>query len=378
VRDLIHGAVELEQTERGLRPHRLPAWARAQTDDPQLHLVESMPSGVRLRARTRATWFELEVQATRLSWAGGPARPDGLYDVYVDGALRAQPSADAAHLLSTDPATGETTVVPGGPATIRVDGLSGHEKLLEVWLPHGEPTELLDVRADAPLEPAPVDAPRWVHHGSSISHGSIAPNPTGTWPAVAARRAGVDLLNLGYGGSAVLDPFVARTIRDLPADLISLKLGINLVNHDLMRLRALRPAVHGYLDTIRDGHPDTPLLLVSPIYCGIVEDVPGPTLPDPEAFAEGRLSFLGTGDASDPTRLTLTRIRAELARVVEERRDPQLSYVDGLSLYGESDAARLPLPDALHPDGETHQQIGERFAEHLRQSIAVTSSSPPA
>ena len=44
-------------------------------------------------------------------------------------------------------------------------------------------------------------------------------------------------------------------MRDTPADLISVKLGINLVNTDLMRLRAFGPAVHGFLDTIRDGHP---------------------------------------------------------------------------------------------------------------------------
>ena len=33
-------------------------------------------------------------------------------------------------------------------------------------------------------------------------------------------------------------------------DLISLKLGINLVNTDLMRLRAFGPAVHGFLDKV--------------------------------------------------------------------------------------------------------------------------------
>ena len=43
--------------------------------------------------------------------------------------------------------------------------------------------------------------------------------------------------NLGFSGSAMLDPFTARTIRDQPADLISLKLGINLVNGDAMRMR---------------------------------------------------------------------------------------------------------------------------------------------
>ena len=29
---LVHGAVELEPTPRGLLPHRLPGWARARTD----------------------------------------------------------------------------------------------------------------------------------------------------------------------------------------------------------------------------------------------------------------------------------------------------------------------------------------------------------
>ena len=86
----------------------------------------------------------------------------------------------------------------------------------------------------------------------------------------------MELINLGFGGSALLDPFTARAIRDTPADLISVKIGINLVNTDLMRLRAFAPAVHGFLDTIREGHPTTPLLVVSPILCPIHEDTPGP------------------------------------------------------------------------------------------------------
>ncbi len=116
----------------------------------------------------------------------------------------------------------------------------------------------------------------WLHHGSSISHGSNAASPSTTWPALAAARGGVELLNLGFGGSAMVDPFTARVLRDTPADLISVKLGINVVNGDVMRLRAFGPAVHGFLDTIRDGHPDEPLLVVSPILCPIHEQTPGP------------------------------------------------------------------------------------------------------
>ena len=98
----------------------------------------------------------------------------------------------------------------------------------------------------------------WLHHGSSISQGSNAAHPTGAWPTRAAALAGVDLVNLGFGGSALLDPFTARTMRDTPADLVSVKIGINLVNTDLMRLRALAPAVArvpGHDPRRAPGHP---------------------------------------------------------------------------------------------------------------------------
>jgi hypothetical protein len=360
---LLRGAIELETTDRGLLPHRLPAWARAQPDDPQLHLVEAQPAGVRLALRTAATRIELDVLPTKRQYAGAPARPDGTYDVLVDGELVQQLTAPGGNVLTVDMMTGANTFAPGEPTTVRID-LPAGEKSVEVWLPHDEQTELVDLRADAPVAPLDDDRPRWVHHGSSISHGSAATHPTGTWPVVAARLAGLDLVNLGLGGSALLDPFVARTIRDTPADLISVKLGINLVNADLVRRRALGPAVHGWLDTIRDGHPDTPVRLVSPIFCGVHEATPGPTAPDMAAMAEGRVAFVAGGDPADVARgaLTLEVVREVLAEVVERRGDPHLSYVDGLGLYGAADAERLPLPDNLHPDTATHRLIGERFA----------------
>ncbi len=364
--DLVRGALDLEPTARGLLPHRLPAWARAQNDDAQLAQSEAQPSGVRLVARTTSTALELDVLPTKLAYAGAPPRPDGLYDLLVDGHLAGQASADGGHVRTIDMTTGTATFTEGPVATLRFDGLDARDKLVELWLPHNEMTELVALRSDEEVEAAPPDRRTWVHHGSSISHGSNAASPSTTWPALAATAAGVDLVNLGFGGSAVLDPFVARTIRDLPADLISLKLGINLVNLDVMRRRALAPAVHGFLDTIRDGHPTTPLLVIGSILCPIHEHTPGPAMPDLSALAEGRLSFTATGDPADPTRLTLTSIRADLARIVEQRRetDPHLTYLDGRELYGEADAADLPLPDELHPDADSHVLIGERFGRH--------------
>jgi hypothetical protein len=372
-RDFIHGAVDIEQTPAGLLPHRLPAWARTQCPDAQLMMAESQPSGVRLVFQTMATALQLAVLPTKRAYDALPPRPDGVYDLFVDGRLAQQGSVQGGRVLHIDMATGATKLAEGEVQTLRFSGLPAEGKIVELWLPHDEVTELLSLRSDAALFPvADAGKRRWVHHGSSISQGSNTTHPSGTWPAVAAARAGLDLLNLGYSGNALLDPFVARTIRDLPADLISVKIGINLVNKDLMRLRAFGPAVHGFLDTIREGHPSTPLLVVSPVFCPIHETVPGPSVYDLAALAEGRLSFMAGGNADEVRqgKLTLGIIREQLREIVGQRTaggDANIRYVDGLELYGPNDNLRLPLPDELHPDAASHRLIGERFAGLVRK-----------
>lgn len=378
--DLIRGALDLEHTPHGVLPHRLPARARAQNTDPQLAMAEAQPSGVRLVFRTRATSVELDTLPTKRTYVGAPPRPDGVYDLLVDGRQAGRGSVTGGNTVTIDMAAGTAEHRPGTPGTLRFTGLPDTMKNIEIWLPHNETTELVALRANAPTEPVPAPLPNegrkvWLHHGSSISHGSDAASPTTTWPALAASLGGVELINLGLAGSALLDPFTARAMRDTPADLISVKIGINLVNLDLMRLRAFTPAVHGFLDTIREGHPTTPLLVVSPILCPMHEDTPGPAALDFTTLSAGRLRFQPMGDPAEVTagKLTLNVIREELARIVKERsaEDPNLHHLDGRALYGESDSAELPLPDQLHPDAATHRRMGERFAE-----LAFTAPEP--
>ncbi|MFG2679588.1 GDSL-type esterase/lipase family protein [Streptomyces sp. NPDC048392] len=365
--DLLRGALDVERTGHGLLPHRLPARARAQNSGGQLAMAESQPSGVRLALRTRATALELDTLPTKRLYVGAPPRPDGVYDLLVDGRPAGQGSVAGGNTLTIDMTTGTTGVEPGPVGTLRFTDLPEGSKDIEIWLPHNETTELVALRTNAPVEPAPDRGRRiWLHHGSSISHGSDAASPTTTWPALAASLGGVELINLGLAGSALLDPFTARAMRDTPADLISVKIGINVVNADVMRLRAFGPAVHGFLDTIREGHPAVPLLVVSPILCPVHEDTPGPLAPDFTGLAEGQLRFVATGDPAERAsgKLTLNVIRDELSRIVAQRAadDENLYYLDGRELYGAADAADLPLPDDLHPDAATHRLIGERFA----------------
>ncbi|WP_205327311.1 GDSL-type esterase/lipase family protein [Glycomyces sp. YM15] len=371
----VRGAVEVETTERGLIPHRLPQWARRQIPDRFMAQTSAESAGVRLAIRTAADVVELDVQGRRIAADATAPMPPSTYEVTEGGALVATAGAPVGSRFVFTFERPDGAIVPGPDATVRFTGLgTGAERDLELWLPYYDHVELLALRADAPVTAPPEGAAlRWVHHGSSISHGYRAETTTGTWPVVAALRSGVHLTNLAFSGNAMLDPFTARTIRDTAADLISLKLGINLVNGDVMRVRAFRPAVDGFLDTIREGHPDTPIVLVSPIWCEPVEASAGPTMQDPGraeewSIAAGSEAEVATG------KLSLSVIRAELASIVDRRRadgDRRLRYLDGLSLYGARDAAAMPLPDNLHPGPDVQRLIGARFADRVLAEHAI-------
>jgi hypothetical protein len=351
------GALDQELTPTGVTWRRLPAWTKPQLVDPGLQLVVQMPAGVRLELRTTSTALELDVAMTAVRVGDLPFNPPA-FDLVVDGELRSTvTTADHTTLQITGP--GQFDVLPGGPATIRLD-LPGDDSLVEVWFPHAATVEVLAARVDegATVEPVERTKRRWVHHGSSISHCLEATSPTGMWPAIAARLADVDLVSLGFGGQCMLDQHTARTIRDVPADLISLKAGINVVNGDTLRERTFRPALHGFLDTVRDGHPDTPFVIATPIVCPTAEDHPGPTvlLADKQFHVVPRPEELAVGS------LSLQRVREIMTEVVttrQENGDKNLHLVDGLALFGPDDAHMLP--DGLHPSAEGYRLIAERF-----------------
>jgi lysophospholipase L1-like esterase len=323
-----------------------------------------MPSGGRIEFVTDSTSIELEAVFTRLEYAGITPHTATI-DLVVDDELVASEALTLTDVIRfPDRAATDFEMVHTDPTVIRFDGLAAGRKHVEIWLAQNASCMLRELRLDedASIEaPSPSNRRRWVHYGSSISHCMEAEHPTGTWPAVVARAADVDLYSLGLAGQCQLDQFAARTIRDLPADLISLKIGINLVNGDSMRERAFVPAVHGLLDTIRDGHPDTPIVVISPIVCPAAEDHPGPTLPN----TDGSFVVVDRPDELMVGALSLTRIRTLLERVVAQRTasgDARLHYLHGHELFGTDDVD--DLPDGLHPNTAGYQRMGERFAAY--------------
>jgi len=324
-------------------------------------------TGVRVAVRTHATTLSLRVRCTQLATEDGNRIASNSFVAAVDGVDHTEVPTplDADALI---PLSGGELIEASRRAEsslVSFEGLPPGDKTVEVWLPQGAIVDLLAIESDAPVDPAPMPPGRtWLHHGSSISHCIEPQRPTSTWPVVAARAAGVSVVNLSGAGQCHLDPFMSDAIAQTPADVISLKLGVNNVGGRSMDQRTFVSAVHGFIDRIRQGHPTTPIVVVSPIFADENEDRPGPTAIEPTAH--GTQYFRFDGDTSDIQRgaLTLPIVREHLRYVVGARQQlgEDISYLDGLSLYGPDDAGAAPLPDGIHPDTAIYEEMGRRFA----------------
>lgn len=347
---------------------RLPLWTWKQFGVSGLHRWTRFPSGVRLRFRTEASTIALEVHVMPLTIARVVEEPAvARFDLLVDGVEAATvPAAKGGQLrLEMDgPLVTSEEFIRGEGEEITFANLKPGVKEIEIWLPAGALVEIRNISANSEiLPPTPSQKKKWVHYGSSISQCAETERPLDIWSVHASRLLGLDIRNLGLAGECHIDGFVARTIADTPADFISLKLGINVVNGDSMRERSFIPAVHNFLDTIREKKPNTPILIISPIICPFHEVNPGPTLiGDVGLTSMERPATLAAGA------LNLPKIRAILEKIVAEREDVHLYFMNGLELFNEGDLGMMP--DLLHPNSAGYRLMGERFAAKQKDFIS--------
>ena len=347
---------------------RLPLWTWKQFGVSGLHRWTRFPSGVRLRFRTEASTIALEVHVMPLTIARVIEEPAvARFDLLVNGAEAATvPAVKGGQLrLEMDgPLVTSEEFIRGEGEEITFANLKTGMKEIEIWLPAGALVEIRAISADGEiLPPTPSEKKKWVHYGSSISQCAETERPLDIWSVHASRLLGLDIRNLGLAGECHIDGFVARTIADTPADFISLKLGINVVNGDSMRERSFIPAVHNFLDTIREKKPTTPILIISPIVCPFHEVNPGPSLIGDAGFTSmERPTPLAAGA------LNLPKIRAILEKIVAEREDARLYFMNGLELFNEGDLGMMP--DLLHPNSAGYRLMGERFAAKQKDFIS--------
>jgi hypothetical protein len=362
VRKSARGVSWVRSGERGVFLSRLPEWTYAQHAHAEIvgKMAERL-SGARLALNTSATAVTVRYRSVRdVNLADGYEAGPSVLSVTSEGFEQSIAHSNGDRRVWNGEVIQSFIEGEDSIATFELPEVQG-PRAVQIWLPHNCPIEIIEVTGNAPINPdSSASKPRWVHYGSSISHCEDAETPLGVWPVDASRRLGLEIYNLALGGCANLEQFSARTIRDMDFEFLSLKLGINVVNGANMTSRTFGPAVHGFIDTIRERHPLVPILIISPVCCPAHENNPGPSETSPDGLVMGqphsRHTWIGE--------LTLRSIRETLNELVNQRSksDANIYYLDGLKLFNETEA--LTMPDGIHPDSAGYQRIADNFVAH--------------
>ena len=117
---------------------------------------------------------------------------------------------------------------------------------LEIGVPEGAEFHAVLPRTDRPI----------LYYGTSIAHGGCCSRPGNTFTAMLSRRLDVPVLNLGFSGSARMEPELGELFAELDPVLFVLDASPNM-NAALIDQRGVN-----FVRILRDKHPDTPILLV--------------------------------------------------------------------------------------------------------------------
>lgn len=145
------------------------------------------------------------------------------------------------------------------------DPLPFGTKTIEIWLDHRYPCKIEAIGVDpgAKIAAHPVTQRRWIHYGGRNHAYEMTGAPSNLWTTLVAKKLNLHLTNLSFEGICRFDPMTARLIRDLPADYITVfpEYPVDAAGMDSNILIA---NMIGWLQIIREKHPEVPIALITP------------------------------------------------------------------------------------------------------------------
>lgn len=352
-RDLLHGCVALDpQPDGWVRPLRLtPAQMRAvgsvQAWHPGLfRTMAQTTAGVTLEFVTDSSEVALEVwldgepagtrsmlkyvpdQVSAVSGEEGSLPPHDGFGLEVDGKrldpLMPRVGRGAFSFWVDDPAKSPAAGIGQLP------GL-GDTHRVRVWLPCLRGCALRAVVGNGTLI-EPVDQrPQLLVLGDSIAQGFVVGDPSLAWPALLARRSGLDLVNQSLGGQ-VFQPGTFQGLKEATkVARVVVALGANY-RYEPCQEGLVRRDVDRYLRELDGLFPETPTYLVGPLWHA------------EEAYPSHARSCW-----------------RQVPRAIAEAQEPygQMAWVDGTVLM-DHDAALL-ADGYEHPGAKGSRQVAQRL-----------------
>ena len=286
------------------------------------------------------TWAQAQIPVgVRLEFVGDAAEVEIAYETRSpDAGVRGDVGLTFQLWRGGVPVDEEKAVLGGGVARLRA-GPAGERAI--VYFPEWMRPAIEDIRpTDGTIEPAPLQ-PRWIAYGDSVAEGWVASVTAFAWPHIAAREHSFDVVNMGYAGSARGEVVSAEHIAELEAHVISITHGTNCWNRIPHSVEQMRANTVAFLDVVRQGHAETPIVVSSPIL-----------RPD----AESTTNRLGA---------TLADLRAVMEEVVRERigaGDANLRLIEGLPIVREDQ-----LADSVHPNDDGHRALAAAIGPVVKE-----------
>ena len=132
----------------------------------------------------------------------------------------------------------------------------------------------------------------------------------------------------------------------MPADFISLKVGINIQGQASMSERTFGTSLIGFVQIIREKHPCISFVVISPIYSPPREE---------------QMNGVGFN-------LIIMREHVEASvKKIRRHGDDNIYYVDGLMLFGPEHEDFLP--DDLHPNSDGYKLLGTSFLREVAEPL---------
>ena len=246
----------------------------------------------------------------------------------------------ALHVVDADP----TRIVVGRPDTepvmrrVTPSNARFDTGLSRVVLPWRPSVRVISIEGETSL-PRPDQTPdtRYLAYGSSITHGSTAVRPTGTYPARTAELLGTDLFNLGFGGGAHLEAGMADYIAGRTDwDIATLEMGINVVQS--FSVDEFFRRVEYFVTTIADAHPDQWIFCIDIFPC--------------------LYDFMGVENCE-----TFRSIVAERVQLLNR---PKLVHIPGDAMLRSNNGLTV---DLVHPAPAGFEEMARNLAEIIRARI---------
>jgi len=294
-----------------------------------------MPAGCEIR-------FNLKSDKAKIVLQAKGAGTSGIYEIYQGNFLKQY------NLISDKPTTIELR---------KEDLMVNSEKLKKLWkeknlpfdssltriiFPHLITLKIIDIEGKFTLpEKNQTPAIKYLAYGSSITHGSAALRPSGSYAMRTAQLLGVDLINLGFGGGAHLEKEMADYIAERNDwDFTTLEMGINMVGG--FEVDEFQKRVEYFIPKIAEKNPDKWIFCI---------DI-----------------FTFNGDFFDDYKGKEKKFREIVKNTVENLNMEKVVHISGKDILKSVDGLAV---DLVHPSPSGMEEIARNLSDIIKSKISM-------